>query len=36
MLDLFGRKEVLNNIKDFNKKYGIIIVLIIYYMDEVV
>lgn len=34
MLDPSGRKEVLNNIKDLNKKYGITIVLITHYMDE--
>lgn len=34
MLDPSGRKEVLNNIKEINKKYGITIVLITHYMDE--
>ena len=34
MLDPSGRKEVLNNIKEINKEYGITIVLITHYMDE--
>ncbi|MDZ5017122.1 ATP-binding cassette domain-containing protein, partial [Clostridium perfringens] len=34
MLDPSGRREVLNNIKEINKKYGITIVLITHYMDE--
>ena len=34
MLDPSGRKEVLENIKEINKKYGITIVLITHYMDE--
>ena len=34
MLDPSGRKEVLDNIKEINKKYGITIVLITHYMDE--
>ena len=34
MLDPSGRKEVINNIKELNKKYGITIVLITHYMDE--
>ncbi|MEG0133675.1 MAG: energy-coupling factor transporter ATPase [Clostridium sp.] len=34
MLDPSGRKEVLNNIKEINKKYGITIILITHYMDE--
>ena len=34
MLDPSGRKEVLENIKDINKNYGITIVLITHYMDE--
>ena len=34
MLDPSGRKEVLNNIKEINEKYGITIVLITHYMDE--
>lgn len=36
MLDPSGRKEVLNNIKEINEKYGITIVLITHYMDEAV
>ena len=34
MLDPSGRKEVLKNIKEINKNYGITIVLITHYMDE--
>lgn len=34
MLDPSGRKEVLENIKEINKKYGITIILITHYMDE--
>ena len=34
MLDPSGRKEVLDNIREINKKYGITIVLITHYMDE--
>ena len=34
MLDPSGRREVLNHIKEVNKKYGITIVLITHYMDE--
>lgn len=34
MLDPSGRKEVLNNIKDLNKKHGITVILITHYMDE--
>ena len=34
MLDPSGRKEVLNNIKEINEKYGITIILITHYMDE--
>ena len=34
MLDPAGRKEVLNNIKELNKKYGITVILITHYMDE--
>ena len=34
MLDPSGRKEVLKNIKEINKEYGITIVLITHYMDE--
>lgn len=34
MLDPSGRKEVLDNIKEINSKYGITIVLITHYMDE--
>lgn len=34
MLDPSGRKEVLQHIKEVNKKYGITIVLITHYMDE--
>jgi len=36
MLDPSGRKEVINTIKDINKKQGITIVLITHYMEEVV
>ena len=34
MLDPAGRKEVMNNIKDLNKKHGITVILITHYMDE--
>ena len=34
MLDPSGRKEVLRNIKEVNKKYGITVILITHYMDE--
>ncbi|MGL5354863.1 MAG: energy-coupling factor transporter ATPase [Clostridium sp.] len=34
MLDPSGRKDVLNNIKEINEKFGITIVLITHYMDE--
>ena len=34
MLDPSGRRDVLNNIKDLNKNYGMTIVLITHYMDE--
>ena len=34
MLDPSGRKEVINNIKDLNKKHGITVILITHYMDE--
>lgn len=34
MLDPSGRREVLNHIKEVNKKYGITIILITHYMDE--
>lgn len=34
MLDPSGRKEVIKNIKEINKEYGITIVLITHYMDE--
>ena len=34
MLDPSGRKEVMNNIKDLNKKHGITVILITHYMDE--
>ncbi len=34
MLDPSGRKEVINNIKEINKEYGITIILITHYMDE--
>lgn len=34
MLDPSGRKEVMNNIKELNKEYGITIILITHYMDE--
>ena len=34
MLDPSGRKEVMKNIKELNKEYGITIILITHYMDE--
>ena len=34
MLDPSGRREVLKNIKELNKKHGITVVLITHYMDE--
>ncbi|MGL4772815.1 MAG: energy-coupling factor transporter ATPase [Clostridium sp.] len=34
MLDPSGRREVIKNIKEINKKYGITIVLITHFMDE--
>lgn len=34
MLDPSGRREVMKNIKELNKKYGITIILITHYMDE--
>ena len=34
MLDPSGRKEVINNIKEINKKHGITVILITHYMDE--
>ena len=34
MLDPSGRKEVLDTIIDFNKNYGITVILITHYMDE--
>ena len=34
MLDPSGRKEVMNNIKELNKEYGITIILITHFMDE--
>ena len=34
MLDPAGRREVLNNIKELNKKHGITVILITHYMDE--
>lgn len=34
MLDPSGRKQVLETIKEINKKYGITIILITHYMDE--
>ena len=34
MLDPSGRKEVINNIKELNKKHGITVILIFHYMDE--
>ncbi|MGL4875809.1 MAG: energy-coupling factor transporter ATPase [Clostridium sp.] len=34
MLDPSGRREVIKNIKEINKEYGITIVLITHYMDE--
>lgn len=34
MLDPFGRREVLRNIKEINKEFNITIVLITHYMDE--
>jgi energy-coupling factor transport system ATP-binding protein len=36
MLDPSGRNEVLNTIKELNKKYGITIILITHYMEEAV
>lgn len=36
MLDPSGRREVINTIKDLNKRYGITIVLITHYMEEAV
>ena len=36
MLDPSGRKDVVNTIKDINKKYGITVVLITHYMEEAV
>ncbi|MFD3155647.1 energy-coupling factor transporter ATPase [Haloimpatiens sp. FM7330] len=36
MLDPSGRKEVIQTIKNINKKYGITIVLITHYMEEAV
>ncbi len=36
MLDPSGRREVIRTIKDINKNYGITIVLITHYMEEVV
>lgn len=36
MLDPSGRREVINTIKDVNKRYGITIVLITHYMEEAV
>ena len=34
MLDPSGRREVMKNIKELNKKHGITIILITHYMDE--
>ena len=34
MLDPAGRRGVLNNIKELNKKHGITVILITHYMDE--
>ena len=34
MLDPSGRKEVIDNIKELNKKHGITVILITHYMDE--
>ncbi|MBD7912740.1 MULTISPECIES: energy-coupling factor transporter ATPase [Clostridium] len=34
MLDPSGRRDVMKNIKELNKKYGMTIVLITHYMDE--
>lgn len=34
MLDPSGRKEVIKNIKELNKEYGITIILITHFMDE--
>ena len=34
MLDPSGRKEVINYIKELNKKHGITVILITHYMDE--
>jgi energy-coupling factor transport system ATP-binding protein len=36
MLDPSGRKDVMNTIKELNKKHGITIILITHYMDEAV
>lgn len=36
MLDPSGRKEVINTIKEINRKYGMTIVLITHYMEEAV
>ena len=36
MLDPFGRKEVINTVKELNEKYGITIILITHYMEEAV
>lgn len=36
MLDPIGRKEVLNTVRELNKKEGVTIVLITHYMEEVV
>lgn len=36
MLDLFGRKEVMKIIKRFNKEENIIVIYIMYFMEEVV
>ena len=34
MLDPSGRREVMENIKELNKKHGITVILITHYMDE--
>lgn len=36
MLDPKGRKDVMNTIKELNKKFGITVILITHYMDEAV
>ena len=36
MLDPSGRREVMENIKELNKKHGITVILITHYMEEVI